>query len=59
MNQLHHDEQMEALRRDFAILWKEELLVQLHELGVFLDSKLPAIEHVAWNAYRLGIKRAP
>lgn len=46
---LHHEEQMEALRRDFALLWVRELLPKL---GTSDPRKIAAAQHDAWKKYR-------
>lgn len=53
---LHHGEQMEAVRRDFNILWDEQLkkLVEAHPHQL-LDEDLFLASHMAWTAYLAGI----
>lgn len=49
IRQLHHDEQMEALRRDFALLWVRELLPKL---GTADPRRIAAAQHEAWTKFR-------
>ena len=44
----HRAEQMEAMRRDFAILWVKELLPKL---GTSDPRKIGAAQHEAWMKF--------
>ncbi len=48
--QIHHQEQMEARRRDFAIFWETIAKPALRDLQV---PRLfwPAVQHIAWSAF--------
>ena len=50
---LHHIEQMEALRRDFQKLWHRELLKRMQLLKVRIDD-YSKHEDIAWQAFRKG-----
>lgn len=52
IKQIHHDEQMEALRREFLALWKNELRRRAIRFGFDTTKKLAAMEDVAWQAFK-------
>lgn len=52
IKQLHHDEQMKALRRDFRRLWEFELRGRAIRFGMDTPRKLAAVEDVAWQAFK-------
>ncbi len=51
MNQQHHDEQMEALRRDFMEFWNGVALPMLKEQGA-TEREIGANMHAAWQQWR-------
>lgn len=57
--QLHHQEQMEALRRDFGIVWESELKPLALSFGITEFKELAAIEHAAWNSFRKNKVKNP
>lgn len=55
IQQLHHDEQMEAMRRDFALLWVRELIPKI---GTNDPRKIAAAQHKAWTEFsRIRLNR--
>jgi hypothetical protein len=55
MNQNHHNEQMEALRRDFEELWQCSLKERSRKLEI-PDALSPATKDIAWQAFRASRK---
>ncbi len=54
LRQIHHDEQMEARRRDFETFWSATVL-KLRQLKLPMLF-WPAIKHIAWQAFRAAQK---
>jgi len=49
----HHTEQMEVARRDFGKFWATTALPKLKQLAAI---PTPAMEHVAWAAFKAGLQ---
>lgn len=47
--QLHHEEQMEAMRAEFAALWRNELEQSARSLGITPN---PACELLLWKTFK-------
>lgn len=55
MNKLHHEEQMEAARRDFERVWEQKLFPRLQVMGKVTDNHtMGAFRDIAWTAFRAG-----
>lgn len=55
MNQEHHDEQMQAARRDFQTLWHGKLLPRMRLFGIPKIFACAVLD-IAWQAFRAGQK---
>ena len=50
-NQVHHTEQMEAMRAEFSELWNSKILPRLKSTNTS-PSEFPKHEDVAWLVFR-------
>lgn len=53
MNIEHHQEQMEAARKEFAAVWERTL--KPVALGLLRDKYTPLVRDVCWAAWRDGM----